>query len=318
MGWDHTARFYRQLALMARTGMPIGNSLRLAGDAAGSTYRRLGETWAKGCDQGADLASQLQAAGEPALAVALIRAGETTGRLPELGTRIADHFEHVSALRRLAIGKLVYPTVLLHAGLTVPLLPGIIVSDDSPWWLLVGPGILWGSVLGLFLIGRAWHASGILARLALLPGPSFIIQPFLSCNTCLVLSAAVTAGLGARPALELAADACGNRVLGERLRTAGVDVERQTLPDLTAGLRQAGLPQALTQLIATGEQSGALDRTLDQAAVAARESFKLRAEWATKAITGLIYGGITVFIAFKIISMYSAILSGGMAAANDG
>jgi type II secretory pathway component PulF len=316
MGWEHTARFYRQLAMMARTGMPIGNSLRLAGDAAGRAYRRLGETWAKGCDQGADLASQLQAAGEPALAVALIHAGETTGRLPELSSRVADHFEHVDALRRLAIGKLVYPVVLLHAGLIVPLLPGVIVNDDSPWWLLAGPAALWGAVLGLTLLGRAWHASGFLARLALLPGPSYIVQPFLSCNTCLVLSAAVAAGLGVRPALELAADACGNRVLGARLRTAGIDVERQTLPDLTAGLRQAGLPQALTQLIATGEQSGALDRTLDQAAVAARESFKLRAEWATKAVTGAIYASITVFVAWKIISMYANVMNAGMAAAN--
>ena len=41
MGWEDTARFYRQLGMMARTGMPIGNSLRLAGDTAGRIAGRI-------------------------------------------------------------------------------------------------------------------------------------------------------------------------------------------------------------------------------------------------------------------------------------
>ena len=106
-------------------------------------------------------------------------------------------------------------------------------------------------------------------------------------------------------------------VLARRLRAAGAEVERGTLPDLTAGLRQAGLPDPLIALIATGEQSGMLDRTLDQAAVAARASFQTRAEWATRFLTGAIYAGITVFVAWQIISMYTGVLNAGMEAANE-
>ena len=71
MSWRQTAGFYRQLAVMTRTGMPIGNALRLAGETAGGSYRARGLQWSVGCTGGANLASQMTAAGEPVLACAL-------------------------------------------------------------------------------------------------------------------------------------------------------------------------------------------------------------------------------------------------------
>ena len=308
MSWKNTAGFFRQLAVLTRTGMPIGNSLRLAGETAGAQYRAKSQQWSAGCMAGKDLASQLTAANEPALVCALVRAGETTGKLPDLCARIADHYDQMHALRSLAIGRLIYPVVLLHVALVVPLVPKLFVGEMSPWWLLSGPLILWAAVGGLVIMGRIWHESGLLARLALLPGPNFIIQPFLTCNLCLVLSAAMTAGLKVRDALELAADAVGNRVLADQLRTAAKHVEAGTLPNLTKALEHLRLPGSLLALISSGEQSGTLDRSLDHAAVAARESFQTRALWATKGFTALIYSLVVAFVAWQIISMYTGIM----------
>ena len=308
MSWRHTAGFFRQLAVLTRTGMPIGNSLRLAGETAGAQYRAKGLQWSAGCMAGKDLASQLTAAGEPALVCALVRAGETTGKLPDLCARIADHYDQMQALRSLAIGRLLYPITLLHVALVVPLVPKIFLTEMSPWWLLAGPLTLWLVVAGLVIVGRIWHQSGLLARLALLPGPNFIVQPFLTCNLCLVLSSAMAAGLKVRDALELAADAVGNRVLAQRLRTAAKQVEAGAIPNLTKALEQMQLPGSLLALISSGEQSGTLERSLDHAAVGARESFQTRALWATKGFTGLIYTLVVVFVAWQIISMYAGIM----------
>ncbi len=308
MSLERRARFFRQLAVMTRTGMPIANALRLAGDTAGGRYRSESRLWADGCTRGLNLADQLAAAREAPLPVALVRAGETTGRLPDLCGRIADHDEQMQALRSLAIGRLIYPAVLLHAALVVPVIPGVVLGDRSAAWLLVGPVVLWLVIGGLALLGRAGHRRGILARLALLPVIRLLSLPFLTGNVCLVLGCGVAAGLKHRDSLELAADACGNRLLGERLRTAAAGIDRGTIPDLTTGLREAGLAELTTSLIATGEHSGTLEKTIDQAAVAARESFQTRSTWATKIVTSGIYAAVTLFVAWKIVSMYAGIL----------
>jgi type II secretory pathway component PulF len=317
VGWQQTSQFFRQLAVLSRSGMPIVNSLRLAGDVAGGSYRRRSEEWAKGCTAGRNLADQLEQAGEPTLVCALVRAGETTGRLPELCVRIADHFDQLHALRSVAISKLIYPTLLLHAGLVLPALPGVVLGDSSPLWLLAGPAVIWVVVIALVIIGRTSHEAGLLAKLALMPGPRFVVQPFLTCNVCLVLSAAVAAGLLPRAGLELAAAACGNRVLEQRLRAAGLDIEQGRIPDLTAALRQVGLPNQIIAVIAVGEQSGTLDRTLDQAAVAARESFQTRATWSAKIFTGTIYGLVMIFAAWQVVSMYSNMMNAAAGAADE-
>jgi type II secretory pathway component PulF len=178
----------------------------------------------------------------------------------------------------------------------------------SAWWLLAGPLTLWAFVAGVVLVARLWHASGLLARLALLPGPRFVVQPFLTCNLCLVLAAAMAAGLKVRDALELAAEAVGNRVLAVRLRDAARQVDNGTVANLTQALATVHLPATMLMLVSAGEQSGTLDRSLDQAAVAARESFQVRALWTTKAFTSVIYGMVVLFVAWQIISLYSGII----------
>ncbi len=314
MSWVHSAGFFRQLSVLTRTGMPIVNALRLAGDTAGQDYRRRADGWATGCSQGRDLAGQLADSGEPPLVVALVRAGEATGRLPELCARIADHFSQLVALRGLAIGKLIYPVFLLHMALIVPAIPKVF-NEASPWWLLAGPAVLWLVVGGLVVAGKVWHEAGVLARLALLPGPGFLAMPFLTCNTCLVLAAAMAAGMKVRDALELASAACGNRVFAARLRASATDVERGILPNLTTALRRAGLPERICDLISSGEQSGTLETVLDQAAVAARESFQTRMTWATKIFTSIIYGAVVLWVGWTVISMYTGMMNQGIEAA---
>ena len=314
MSWTHSTGFFRQLSVLTRSGMPIVNALRLAGDTAGSDYRKRADAWAVGCSQGKDLASQMAASGESPFIVALVKAGETTGRLPELCSRISDHFSQLVALRGLAIGKLIYPVCLLHMALVVPAIPKVF-GEGSPWLLLAGPAILWAIVIGLVVAGKIWHQAGVLARLAVMPGPRFLFLPFLTCNTCLVLAAAMAAGMKVRDALELAAGACGNRVFAANLNQAAADVERGALPNLTTALRQAGLPERLCDLISSGEQSGTLEVVLDQAAVAARESFQTRITWSTKVFTSMIYGAVVIYVGWTVVSMYTGIMNSGIEAA---
>src|SRR5260221_9508608 len=145
MSWTSAATFYDQLRVLLSAGMPIVQALDLAAGVAASPHRELGRGWSAGCAGGAALAVQLAQSGEPPLAVAMVRAGEASGRLPELCGEIAGHCRHAIALRTLVIGRLIYPAGLLHVALVAAAVPAVAMRGGSPWLLLARPLGLWAA-----------------------------------------------------------------------------------------------------------------------------------------------------------------------------
>ena len=304
------ATFHEQLRTLLDAGMPIARSVELAGEAAGGVHRERAKTWATGCSAGLPLAQQMRASGEDELDVALIEAGELSGRLGEMCLEIAAQHRHVIALRAMAIARLVYPAVITHVALVAAAVPSVFMRGGSPWLLLAGPVGLWvligGGFMGAFLLGRdGW------ARVALVRGVRYLAWPWIAANACLALRAGLSAGMLAPRALELAADACGNRVIARRLNNAAKAVLSGGLPNVTAALRSVALPDEVVRLAEVGEHSGALDRELSRAAVLMRESFRLRSDWAARIACGTIYGVAMLLAALTVIMLYASYL--GMA-----
>lgn len=301
MSWARTATFHEQLAVTLDAGLPIVQAVQLASDTAGGDLRAQGKQWSAGCATGQSLTDQLVS--QPPFDIALIKAGETSGRLPEMCRELAAHYRHRIALRTLVIGRLIYPVLLIHVTL---LAMGIILVFMRGWpaWTILGlPLGLWltvgGAYTALRMLGPATRA------LLALRGPfAALTLPLVAANTCTVLRAALSAGLLMPEALELSAGACGNRVLGQRLTEAGRDLRHHRIDSLGAALARCGLPALMIDLTTTGERSGRLDQTLGQAATLMRETFRLRAEWAARVTCGAIYGGAmlagaaVVFFAF--------------------
>ena len=254
MSWSSAATFYDQLRALVAAGMPLPRALELAGDAAGGTHRAWAKQWATGCSGGLALAPQLTAAGEAPLATALVAAGEASGRLGELCGEVAGFFRHLVTTRNLIIARLIYPVCLAHVALTAMAIPAV-VAGHSPWLLLAGPAALWAVGGGLALAARL-ASRDLLARLALQPGAAGLTWPLVATNTCTVLHAAVAAGMLHHAALELAAPACGNRVIAARLRTAASGLVTGSVPTMAAALGGAGYSATVVQLVANGGQAG--------------------------------------------------------------
>lgn len=304
MSWARAATFHEQLAVTLDAGLPIAQAVQLAGSTAGGPMRAQGAGWSSGCAGGRTLAEQLETGGQPAFDVALVKAGEVSGRLPELCRELAAHYRHRIALRTLVIGRLVYPVVLIHATL---LALGIVLTFSSGW----SPWVILGLPLALWLTAAVgWFAWGLLqptarARLALTGPFAPLTLPLVAANTCSVLRAALSAGMLMPDALELSAGACGNQVLGGRLTEAGRDLRHNRLDSLAAALERCGLPQLVVDHIASGERSGSLDRTLGQAGALMRESFRLRAEWTARITCGIIYGAAMLGAATVVFLFWS-------------
>jgi len=308
MSWARTAMFHEQLAVTLNAGLTITQAVQLAGDTAGGEMRAQGRQWSAGCAAGRGLAEQLVTAQQPGFDVALVKAGETSGRLTEMCRELAAHYRHRIALRTLVIGKLVYPVMLIHVTLLALGVVLTFMSGWSPWVILGLPILLW------LFVGGAWVALRMLgeatrAKLALSAPFAPLTLPFVAANTCTVLRAALSAGLLMPDALELTAGACGNRLLGKRLADAGSSLRHNRIESLTAALAHAGMPAIVVDLTNSGERSGKLDETLGQAATLMRNSFRLRAEWTARIVCGIIYGGAMIGAALVVFMFYAGYLS---------
>ncbi len=303
MSWASSALFFEQLAATLTAGLPIDSAIALAGSASGDRHRRQAPGWSRACAHGTALSDAMAASGEPALDVALVRAGERSGHLPGQLRHLAGIYQHRIALRSLVLSKLWYPAMLLHAALVVPALP-LVVQGASPWRILAGPAVLW-TALAVGAIGflSLWR-SGAAARLALRWPCAVVTDPATTANTAQVLGAGIAAGMIFPDALELAAPASGNRVLAQRLRQAAHDLRYNRHDNLSTALAAAGWDGVWLQLIRTGEATGGLDQACSRIAAGAGEILRFRAEWAARILTGTIYGLTVAYVVWTIVSMY--------------
>ena len=114
MKWTSTALFHEQLRVMLMAGLPIAEAVSQAGQTAGGWYAQQAEKWSGELGRGQSLSAMMTASGCRAFDVALVRAGENSGHLPELCADIAAHYRHAISLRNMAIGRLIYPLFLIY------------------------------------------------------------------------------------------------------------------------------------------------------------------------------------------------------------
>lgn len=316
MSLSSTASFYHQLATLLRAGFTLAQALEHCAQTASGWHADQARRWSKGCGTGSSLHEQLTADHESPIAVALIRAGEHSGRLPELCDRIAVIAEHLNRLRSLMIGRLIYPLLLANVALAMPGVPKAVLEGTIAS-VLIGPAILWTVIAITAVTAVVSTRSGLAARLSLLRGPRFLTLPWVASNTCQVLEAGVAAGMLFHDALELAAPACGNRVMAERLRRAADDLRQGRGSHLAGALRQVGFPTTVVQLVDGGEISGKLEDSLQRAAAFERENFESRSLWAARVVAGICYMAAILGAAYAVFSMYAGYIQQAMEIADD-
>jgi len=316
MSWSSAAAFYNQLGVMLRAGLTMPQAIEHAGRSASGFHAHHAASWSSGCAAGRSFAEQLATDGEEPIARALTLAGEQSGHLPEMVQEIAAINEHRMELRRLIIGRLIYPLLLVNVAL---LMPGVVqwfVKDGSLIGVFLPLILFWGLVTAAAIALYITRHSGLGARLALLPLVRTITDPLVAANTCLVLRSTTAAGMLHHRGLELAADGCGNRAMAARLRHAATELMSGRIPTFTAACATCDLPRTMLQLIEAGEVSGSLEVNLGRAAALARESFRERTMWAARIFTGLIYGIAIVLAVIAIMSVASSYAGQISAAAN--
>ncbi len=309
------ADFYHQLGQLTGAGLGLLQALeQLKRNPPDRSYREPISRVLEQIAGGSTLTDALQRCGHwlPAFDLALLQAGEHSGRLDACFRLLADYYTDRARLARQMIGDLAYPAFLLHFAVFIFPFAQFFASGNWVAYLCQTVGVLIPLyvVVGLMIFaaqsrhGEAWRAC---VESLLRPVPVLgVARRYLAlARLAAALEALLSAGVTIIEAWELAATASGSPAL--RRTVLGwrplVDGGRTPAEAVSASGK---FPELFTSQYATGEISGKLDDTLRRLHVYYQEegSRKLHAfsRWTPRAI----YLCVAFMIAYRVIHFYMA------------
>jgi type IV pilus assembly protein PilC len=343
IGDKDIALFTRQLATMLKAGVPLLQAFDIvARSQANPALARLVAGLRADVEGGSGLH---QAFGRhprqfDALYCSLVAAGEQAGLLDELLARLAHYKEKTLATRSKVRAALVYPVAIVAfavlvtsiimiwvvpsfkevfssfgAVLPLPTLIVIAISDfmTAYWWMLAAT--LGGASAWLV---QAWRRSAALRARAdrwLLRLPVFgnIVRKAALARWSRTLATLFAAGMPLVDALVSVRGAAANAVYAEA--TAAIGRQVGDGASLAAAIESTGLfPELVGQMVAIGEESGALDQMLAKVA----DFYEIEVDEAVASIStlmepfimlvlGVVIGGLVIAMYLPIFKLGSVI-----------
>ena len=306
------AVFSRQFATMINAGLSLLRSLSILAEQ--TENRQLAGIINQvriDVEKGASLSAALakQPAAFSRLYVSMVKAGETGGVLDSVLLRLASTIEKQVELRRKVKSAMTYPAVVAvlvlvivtamllfiipmfkdlykQLGGKLPLPTQFLISVSSfvrSFWWLIGIAEV-GAVIGF----RRWIASeegrkrwdAIKLRVPIF-GP--LVRKTALARFSRTLSALVRSGVPILESLDIVSDTSGNDVVSKAVLDAQSAV-KQGEPLASRLEQHAVFPPMVVQMMAVGEETGAVDEMLDKIA----DFYDQEVEAAVNALTSLI------------------------------
>lgn len=322
----------RQLSTLLEGGLPLAQVLSILSAQAES--RRLARllTHVHGrVQEGLSLAAALRSAPYrlDEEVVAMIAAGEESGNLTPVLSRLADALEVREQVSTQVKGALFYPLLMLVLSLAIvvfllvvvvpkvvvmfahmkqtlpPLTQGLIATSQflAEQWLALLLGLLGGVLLGRWWLSRAggrlrWH--GLLLRL---PLAGRLLREGASARWARTLSVLLASGVPAVEALKISAEVVGWLPL-RRAVLEMADQVREGVSLHRALMAQAVFPPLLRYLVESGEASGQLAAMLGRAARHYEQSVQALSGSLVKLVEPLlilVMGGVVLLIVLAIL-----------------
>ncbi len=310
------AELYHQLASMTAAGLTLTQSLEsLQRNPPNYSFRAPLAELIVYINQGSTFAESMQRLGTwvPAFDVALLQAGEQSGRLPNCFHLLAEYYRERAELINALLMRLAYPVcVLLFALLVFPVnLLVELVRDGNITAFVVEKAVVYGILGGgvfLFVLacqgrhGEKWRGrlEGVVHFIPLLG----TAQRLLSiARLSAALEALISAGMPIIEAWEMAADASGSLAIKNAVQSFK--------PRLYAGQTPAEaisnhpiFPELFANLYHSGEVSGKLDETLIRVHRLFQDEGTRKMKMFALAFSSAIMMAIMLSVAYQIIAFY--------------
>ncbi len=314
--FSRRAELYHQLGQLITAGIPIVRALeQIESHPPSATYHKPLRRLLKELIGGATLAESLQRLDWlPAFDLALIEAGEKSGRLETCFRLLADYYNERARLIQQVISDLMYPVGLIHfaAFIFLIVLPYAHSQFNASLLLLFGRAALilapfYGAVIALIYATQSKHGEHWRAVIESLLRPVPILgraRHYLALSRLAVaLEALISAGVNIFEAWDLAATASGSPALRRAVVAWRPKVTAGQMP--SEAVRACRLfPDTFANLYASGEVSGKLDESL-------RNLHRLYSDDGTRKLHAfaqwtprLVYLLVALVIAYEIVHFY--------------
>src|SRR6195952_1107896 len=322
----------RQLASLLIAGLPLGETLSVLTDQSERDYVRELMAAIRGEVLGGHSFANALAEHPrdfPEIYRALVAAGEHTGKLGLVLSRLADYIEQRNALKQKIVLAFTYPAIvtLIAFGIVtfllsyvVPQVVNVFASTKQSlpfltiammalsgfvrnWW--------WAGLIGVALL--SWIIKSVLAR----PGPRMafdrwlltapllgkLVRGYNTVRFASTLAILTAAGVPILRALQAAGETLSNAAMRENVDDAIVRVREGTSLSRALGNTKS-FPPVLVHLIRSGEATGDVTTMLDRASEGEARELERRTMFLTSLLEPLLIlamGGIVLVIVLAVM-----------------
>lgn len=282
--------FYRQLAVILRSGLPLLNALQLLQKHGSAKQMLLCYRLQQRLRRGSSLAQALAAEADccTQLAVTLVAVGEESGELATLLEQLADYYSRQLKLRRFVQRAVTYPAFLLLASFCVLLLFLLyILPVLADTYSAMGVGTLAllltlkdallqqplaalaltaGVAAALFLLGRRLLRCFLRSRLS-----GNFHGLLLEVRFCRLLALLLESGVGITRAVAIVTDTMDDEQYAGQLRLLNSRLKRGIAIEQAAGGAKELFSPLMLELVCVGASTGYLPQMLQEAVTAGEQ-----------------------------------------------
>jgi type II secretory pathway component PulF len=249
----------------------------------------------------------------PAFDIALLQAGETSGRLPDCFRLLADYYAQRSQLARQVIGFSIYPLVVFHVAVIIfpigrftdLILKGAVVPFVLQKFCVLGP--VYGIALFLAYTMQSTHGehwrSSVERLLWSVPVLGKARRSLAIARLSVALEALLNAGVTMIEAWEIAAVASGSPALRRVVDTSKAQLITGRTPSEMVSSHRV-FPTTFASLYHTGEISGTLDDALRRSHVYFQEEGSRKMKQFVFGLAGALVGCVMLMVAWNIVRFY--------------
>jgi len=325
--------FSRQFATMINAGLSLTKCLSiLAAQTESDALRTIIQAISRDVESGQSLSESLGRHPKtfPPIFVNMVRAGETGGVLDEVLVRLADHFESEQALKGKIKSAMTYPIAM--AGLVLVILAAMMIfvvptfermfasmGGELPFMtqVLVNISNFVSGIGGIILVVALFAVNFAFKFWVSTTSGRFIWDAFklkapvvgqLNRKVALArftrtFGTLVSAGVPILSALDIVADTAGNEVVAREVKKARSAIkEGETIAKPLSDSKV--FPSMLVQMIAVGEETGALDAMLNKIADFYDEEVSAQVDGLTSLIEPLMMASLGGVVGAMVIALY--------------
>jgi len=331
------AIFARQFAIILEAGIPIAACLDILKEqTANPTLKRIISDIGDDIKRGISLSASMRKQSDvfPGIFVTMVEAGEVSGQLDKVFSRLAEQMEKQYKLNQKIKSAMTYPIIVIviavivviilmafvvpsftsalgDFGVEMPIFTKILIAVSgffqSYWWavfLAIG-----GLVVFISQYTKTKNGQRLLGSLAIkLPVIKIVVKNTITARFTRTLGTLISSGVMLIQSMEVVQNVIGNAIISEAFEEVIAEIKKgRGLSQPLASMKY--FPPMVMSMIKVGEESGDLDFTLNKCADFYDEEVETSLKMLTDFINPAIIMVLAVLVGFIVLSVLYPMLS---------